>query len=59
MDYRVIASTKKSKKWYKIYGYVTTMQSVKLHLATVQSLGNACMVAEKFAEMPYVNITVE
>jgi len=59
MMYRVLVWNK-NKKWYKIFGYVNNQgKREQFHLATVQSFGNACMVAELFGKMPYEDITVE
>ncbi len=60
VNYRVIAKNK-NKKWYKIYGWVYPglIGGEQFHLATVLSLGNACMIAEKFGEMMYEKVTVE
>ena len=51
-----LTAKNRSKKWFKIFGEV---DGQRYHLATVASLGNASMVAEAFAEMPYENITIE
>ncbi len=58
VNYRLTAKNK-NKKWYKIYGWVYDgITGEQFHLATVLSLGNACMIAEKFGEMMYEKVTV-